>query len=175
MATNPDLLKRAADHAIAYLDTIADRHVGALATGDDLRRQLAVPLTEGGEPATAVVDALAQAGVLGTVATQGPRYFGFVVGGSVPAATAADWLVAAWDQNAGLFVLSPLVAVVEDVTAAWLKDLAGLPADWSTGFVTGCQAANFTALATARHHLLAQVGWDVETRGLNGAPDLHVV
>lgn len=174
MATNPDLLKRAADHAIAYLDTIADRHVGALATGDDLRRQLAVPLTEGGEPETAVVDALAQAGVLGTVATQGPRYFGFVVGGSVPAATAADWLVAAWDQNAGLFVLSPLVSVVEDVTAAWMKDLAGLPASWSTGFVTGCQAANFTALATARHHLLAQVGWDVEARGLNGAPDLHV-
>nr|MBA3887935.1 aspartate aminotransferase family protein [Acidobacteriota bacterium] len=107
--------------------------------------------------------------------TQGPRFFGFVVGGSLPAATAADWLVSAWDQNAGLYVLSPLVSVVEEAAAGWLKELAGLPAGWSTGFVTGCQAANFTALATARHHVLAQAGWDVEARGLFGAPEPHVV
>jgi glutamate/tyrosine decarboxylase-like PLP-dependent enzyme len=175
VTTDIDLLKRAADHAVAYLDTIADRRVGAIATAEDLRRDLAVPLTASGEPATTVLDVLARAGAVGTVATQGPRYFGFVVGGSVPAATAADWLVSAWDQNAGLYVLSPFVSVVEEVTAGWLKDLAGLPAAWSTGFVTGCQAANFAALATARHHLLAQAGWDVEGRGLYGAPPLHVV
>ena len=175
MPSRPDLLKRAADHAVAYLDTIADRHVGALATGDELRQQLAVPLPETGDAEDAVIDALAMAGALGTVATQGPRYFGFVVGGSLPAATAADWLVSAWDQNAGVYVLSPVVSVIEDITAGWLKDLAGLPAGWSTGFVTGCQAANFTALATARHHLLAQAGWDVEANGLYGAPWVHVV
>ena len=175
MPTRPDLLKRAADHAVAYLDTIADRHVGAMATGDELRRQLAVPLPDAGDAEEVVIDALAMAGALGTVATQGPRYFGFVVGGSVPAATAADWLVSAWDQNAGVYVLSPIVSVVEDVTAGWLKELAGLPAGWSTGFVTGCQAANFTALATARHHVLNQAGWDVEANGLYGAPWVHVV
>jgi len=173
--TRPELLKRAADHAVAYLDTIGDRHVGALATGDELRRQLAVPLPDTGDPDDEVIDALAMAGALGTVATQGRRYFGFVVGGSVPAATAADWLVSAWDQNAGVYVLSPMVSVVEDITAGWLKDLAGLPAGWSTGFVTGCQAANFTALATARHHVLTQAGWDVEANGLYGAPWVHVV
>ena len=175
MPSRPDLLKRAADHAVAYLDTIADRHVGAIATGDQLRQQLAVALPDTGDAEDVVIDALAMAGALGTVATQGPRYFGFVVGGSVPAATAADWLVSAWDQNAGVYVLSPVVSVVEDVTAGWLKDLAGLPAGWSTGFVTGCQAANFTALATARHHVLNQAGWDVEANGLYGAPWVHVV
>lgn len=175
MTSRPELLQRAAAHAIAYLDTIADRHVGAQATADDLRRHLGVPLPEQGADEAAVIDALAAAGALGTVATQGPRYFGFVVGGSVPAATAADWLVSAWDQNAGVYVLSPIVSIIEEITAGWLKDLAGLPAGWSTGFVTGCQAANFTALATARHHVLAQAGWDVEANGLYGAPWVHVV
>jgi glutamate/tyrosine decarboxylase-like PLP-dependent enzyme len=169
------LLHHTASLATHYLETIADRHVGSLATAEELRQQLGVPLSDAGEPDTVVIDALAMAGALGTVATQGPRYHGFVVGGSVPAATAADWLVSAWDQNAGVFVLSPVVSVVEDITAGWLKDLAGLPAGWSTGFVTGCQAANFTGLATARQHLLAQAGWDVEANGLFGAPWVHVV
>jgi glutamate/tyrosine decarboxylase-like PLP-dependent enzyme len=169
------LLHHTAHLATQYLETIADRHVGAIATADELRQQLAVPLSEDGEPDSTVIDALALAGALGTVATQGPRYHGFVVGGSVPAATAADWLVSAWDQNAGVFVLSPIVSVVEEITAGWLKKLAGLPAGWSTGFVTGCQGANFTALAAARQHLLAQAGWDVEANGLYGAPWLHVV
>jgi glutamate/tyrosine decarboxylase-like PLP-dependent enzyme len=175
MPSRPDLLKRTTDHAISYLDSIGDRHVGSLATGAELREQLGVPLPDTGDPEDEVIDALAMAGALGTVATQGRRYFGFVVGGSVPAATAADWLVSTWDQNAGLYLLSPVISVVEDVTAGWLKDLAGLPASWSTGFVTGCQAANFTALATARHHVLNQAGWDVEANGLYGAPWLHIV
>jgi len=175
MITRTTLLERTARLATQYLETIADRHVGATATGDELRTQLGGPLTQTGEAAETIIDTLALAAERGTVATQGPRYFGFVVGGSVPAATAADWLVSTWDQNAGVHVLSPLVAVVEDITAGWLKSLAGLPDTWSAGFVTGCQGANFTALATARHHVLAAAGWDVENQGLFGAPPIDVV
>ncbi|NQW04569.1 MAG: aspartate aminotransferase family protein [Acidobacteria bacterium] len=175
MLSRTPLLLHTADLAAKYLETIADRHVGATTSADALRAQLGGPLSPTGDPDTDIVDALARAAAHGTVATQGPRYFGFVVGGSVPAATAADWLVSAWDQNVGVHVLSPLVAVVEDIAAGWLKELAGLPADWSTGFVTGCQGANFTALAAARHHLLEQAGWDVGAHGLFGAPAIDVV
>ena len=94
---------------------------------------------------------------------------------SLPAAVCADWLVSAWDQNAGIYALSPIVAVVEDITAGWLKDLAGLPASMSVGFVTGCQMANFTALAAARHHVLGAIGWDVEANGLLGAPPVTIM
>jgi glutamate/tyrosine decarboxylase-like PLP-dependent enzyme len=110
----------------------------------------------------------------GTVATAGPRYFGFVVGGSVPAAVAADWLVSSWDQNCGIYVLSPLVSVIEQITGSWLRELAGLPPAMSFGFVTGCQMANFTALAAARHRVLQNAGWNVETNGLFGAPPIEV-
>jgi glutamate/tyrosine decarboxylase-like PLP-dependent enzyme len=109
------------------------------------------------------------------VATAGPRYFGFVVGGSLPAALAADWLAAAWDQNAGLFVLGPAAATVEDVAAGWLTELLGLPATASCGFVTGGLGANFGGLAAARNHVLARAGWDVERDGLLGAPPVEVV
>jgi glutamate/tyrosine decarboxylase-like PLP-dependent enzyme len=169
------LLTRAARHASDYLATVADRPVRADAGGDDLLRRLGGPVPETGDAPAAVIDRLADAGRLGTVATQGPRYFGFVVGGSYPVATAADWLVSAWDQNAGIYALSPVVSVVESVTAGWILDLIGLPRDWSAGFVTGCQMANFTALAAARHHVLRAAGWDVEARGLIGAPPVDVV
>jgi len=175
MSDRTALLNHTAAFATRYLETIADRPVGATATADELRQSLGGPLTASGEPDDVVIDALATAAARGTVATQGPRYYGFVVGGSVPSATAADWLVSAWDQNSGVYVLSPLVAVVEDITAGWLKSLAGLPADWSTGFVTGCQGANFTALATARQHVLTAAGWDVEAQGLFGAPPIDVI
>jgi glutamate/tyrosine decarboxylase-like PLP-dependent enzyme len=122
-----------------------------------------------------MIDTLANAARVGTVASQGPRYFGFVVGGSLPVATAADWLVSAWDQNSALYVMSPFTAVVEQVAARWITDLVGLPSQWSTGFVTGCQMANFTALAAARHHVLRAAGWDVEKDGLYGAPTVDVV
>jgi glutamate/tyrosine decarboxylase-like PLP-dependent enzyme len=105
----------------------------------------------------------------------GGRYFGFVIGGSVPAAMGADWLTTAWDQNAGLALPTPAAAVVEEVAGRWLKELLGLPADASFGFVTGCQMAHATALAAARHHLLAQAGHDVEQDGLAGAPRIRVV
>ena len=125
-------------------------------------------------PPDAVIEALASAGVTGTVASTGPRYFGFVVGGSLPAALAADWLVSTWDQNAGIFVLSPLASTIEQIAGSWLRDLAGLPATMSFGFVTGGQMANFTSLACARHGVLRKAGWDVEADGLNGAPPVEI-
>ena len=169
------LLPRAARHAQSYLSAIRDRHVAATLGGDALRRQLGGPLQDEGTDPAEVIDLLADLAREGTAATQGPRYFGFVIGGSLPAATAADWLVSAWDQNAGVYVQSPLVAVIEQVVAGWLTDLVGVPATWSVGFVTGCQMANFTALATARHHVLRDAGWDVERDGLFGAPPIDVI
>ena len=97
------------------------------------------------------------------------------VGGTLPAALAADWLTSAWDQNAGLYVLAPSASVAEEVAAGWMRELLGLPAAASVGFVTGCQQANFSGLAAARHALLERAGWDVENRGLYGAPEIEVV
>jgi glutamate/tyrosine decarboxylase-like PLP-dependent enzyme len=140
-----------------------------------MREALGGPLPEKGIEPEAITEILAEAGMKGTVASAGPRYFGFVVGGSLPAAVAADWLVSAWDQNAGIYVLSPLVSVVEQITGSWLRELARLPAKMSFGFVTGCQMANFTALAAARHRVLSDAGWDVEAKGLFGAPPVDVL
>jgi glutamate/tyrosine decarboxylase-like PLP-dependent enzyme len=169
-----DLLSRAHQHADEYLDAVAIRHVGATATGEQMRARLARPLPEQGDAPGAVVDDLAAAGMTGTAATQGPRYFGFVVGGSLPVATASEWLASAWDQNCGVYALSPIAAVVEDIAAGWVRELAGLPASWTVGFVTGCQMANFTGLAAARHQVLDRAGWDVEAQGLFGAPPIDV-
>jgi len=166
---------RAAAYARAYLSTIGERTVRATLTGDELRSRLGGALPRRGEDPVHVIDVLAHAGQAGTVASQGPRYFGFVTGGSLPAAIAADWLVSAWDQNAQMFVMSPISAVVEQIVAEWLKELFGLAAGWSVGFVTGAQMATFTALLAARHHLLHHVGWDVERQGLAGAPPIEVV
>ena len=158
-----------------YLDGIRDRDVVARATAGDLRRALGGPLPDGPQDPVLIVHRLADAAADGTMATQGPRYFGFVVGGGLPAAVAADWLVSTWDQNAGLYVLSPLVSVVEDVAGGWVRDIAGLSDEWTAGFTTGCQMANFTCLAVARHVQYEQVGWNVGADGLFGAPPLDVV
>jgi glutamate/tyrosine decarboxylase-like PLP-dependent enzyme len=149
--------------------------VRPLLTGEALARELAAPLTRNGESAARVIEALARAGAPGSVASAGPRYFGFVIGGSTPAALAADWLVSAWDQNGGLYATSPLIAAIEEATASWLRELAGLPAAMTVGFVTGCQMASFTALAAARHRVLRDAGWDVEAEGLFGAPPIEVL
>src|SRR5262245_10733993 len=169
------LADRVVAHARAYLAAVGDRPVGAMLSADELRQRLGGPLPERPEDPLRVIDAIADAGRLGTVASQSPRYFGFVTGGSVPAAIAADWLVSAWDQNAQMFVMSPIAAVVEQIAAAWLKSLFGLPPDWSVGFVTGAQMASVASLLAARHHLLRQAGWDVERHGLFGAPPIDVV
>jgi glutamate/tyrosine decarboxylase-like PLP-dependent enzyme len=132
-------------------------------------------LPEKPAPPADVIRRLADAVEPALVSTTGPRYFGFVVGGALDAATAADLLTTGWDQGAFNQITSPAAAIVEDVAGEWLKDILGLPSGASFGFVTGGQGANTVGLAAARHHMLAQAGWDVERRGLNGAPPLRVV
>src|SRR3954470_17212 len=167
-----DLLARAQQHARAFLAGLSDRRVSAKnadpATSD-------APRLGDACDGLAVLDSLARVIEQGSVATPGPRYFGFVTGGSYPVAVAADWMVSAWDQNAGLNVLSPAMAAIEDVAASWLLDLFGLPPSASVGFVTGATMANVTCLAAARHEVLRRAGWDVEAQGLQGAPRLHVI
>ena len=179
MRTSPSatgrLLDQTADLATTYLDSLAERPVGPPVDLAALRRAMGGPLPDGPADASAVVSALAAAADPGLVASAGPRYFGFVVGGSLPAALAADWLASAWDQNGVMYVLSPAAAVAEEVAAAWLVELLDLPAGTSVGFVTGATMANFTALAAARHAVLARVGWDVERHGLQDAPPVTVV
>src|SRR5437879_5529203 len=174
MATS-DPLSVAAEAARRFLAGVAERPVGSAATPAELTAALGGPLPEEGVDAARVVADLARAADPGIVASAGPRYFGFVVGGSLPAAVGADWLTTAWDQNAGIYVLSPAAAVVEDVAAGWLLDLFGLPASASVGFVTGCQMANATCLAAARTAVLRRASWDVEQRGLFGAPEIEVI
>jgi glutamate/tyrosine decarboxylase-like PLP-dependent enzyme len=161
--------------AAAYLDSLDTRPVGGPVDLSALRSAMGGPLPEGPTDPGAVVEGLATAADPGLVASAGPRYFGFVVGGSLPAAQAADWLTSAWDQNAGLYALSPAAAVAEEVAADWLVELLELPAGTSVGFVTGATMANFTALSAARHGVLARAGWDVERLGLQGAPPVTVV
>jgi glutamate/tyrosine decarboxylase-like PLP-dependent enzyme len=169
------LLRRTADHAADFLDTLDDRPVFPSATVEQLRKQLGGPLPdEPTDPATVIDQLVAGAGP-GVVAIPSGRYFGFVIGGAVPAALAADWLTSAWDQNAGLYVAGPSASVVEEVAGGWLKDLLAIPQDASFAFVTGCQMANFTALAAARWHVLAQAGWDVNANGLAGSPPVRVL
>jgi glutamate/tyrosine decarboxylase-like PLP-dependent enzyme len=169
------LLRRTADLAVAYLDTLPDRPVAGERDVTALRQQLVTPLPQAGEDPTAVIERLAEVGGRTAVAMAGPRYFGFVIGGSLPAALAADWLTSTWDQNAGLFVAGPAASVVEEAVGAWLIDLFGLPADSGYGLVTGCQMAHFTCLAAARQATLESAGWDVTARGLFGAPEIEVV
>jgi glutamate/tyrosine decarboxylase-like PLP-dependent enzyme len=161
--------------SLAYLAGLPERPVHATRSSEELRQVLQVPLSADGEPASAVIETLAEAAIGGTVASAGPRYFGFVTGGRVPAALAADWLVSTWDQNCSVHVMSPLVSVIEDITASWLREIAGLPPSMSVGFVTGCQMATFTGLAAARHRVLQKAGWDVESEGLFGAPPIRVL
>jgi len=169
------LLARVHQHASDWFASIDDRPVHATLSADELREALGGPLPQEGTAPEEIIANLARAGIRGTVASAGPRYFGFVVGGSLPAAVAADWLVSAWDQNSGIYVLSPLVSVIEQVTGSWLREIAGLRATMSFGFVTSGQMANFTGLGAARHRVLRNAGWDVEADGLFDAPPIDVV
>jgi len=169
-----ELLQRTAELAADFLDSLDERPVWPTGSVEQLRRALGGPLpSEPTDPLT-VVEALAAAADQGVVAIPGGRYFGFVIGGSLPAALAADWLTSAWDQNAGLVICGPAAAVVEEVAGEWLKELFGLPPATSFAFVTGCQMAHVTCLAAARHAVLERAGWDVERTGLGGAPPVRV-
>jgi glutamate/tyrosine decarboxylase-like PLP-dependent enzyme len=170
-----DLLARAAELAADHRESLADRPVVPAAGQAALRDGFGGPLPKEPSPPSEVLEQLARAAEPGLMATAGPRFFGFVIGGSLPAATAAEVLVAGWDQNAFNAVLSPAAAAAEDVAGGWLKELLGIPATASAGFVTGGQAANIAGLAAARHHVLAQAGWDVERDGLSGAPRVRVL
>lgn len=161
--------RRAVDHAASWLGSVAERPVGVPVDAESLRARLGTLPDEGVDPAI-VIDELATALEPGLVATPGPRYFGFVTGGTLPAALAAEWLVTAFDQNAASYVMSPASAVAEEVAGSWLLELLGLPAGAAVGFVTGAQMANVSCLAAARHAVLARRGWDVEAAGLASAP-----
>ncbi|HEU4509416.1 MAG TPA: pyridoxal-dependent decarboxylase [Pyrinomonadaceae bacterium] len=168
-------LQEAHDQAIQYLENLDQRSVAATVDVNALREQLKKPLSNEGTPPEQVVAELARDVDGGLLGSAGGRFFGWVIGGSVPAALAADWLCSAWDQNAALYATSPAAAVVEEVAGEWLKDLLHLPADASFAFVTGCQMAHVTCLATARHALLARHDWDIEQRGLYGAPPIRIL
>jgi glutamate/tyrosine decarboxylase-like PLP-dependent enzyme len=170
-----DLLAYAAARAADYREAVADGAVFPGRTDLDAVRTALGSLPEEPTAAADVIQQLADVVEPALVATTGPRYFGFVIGGALDAATAADVLTTAWDQNAFNAVSSPAAALVEEVAGGWLKDVLGLPSGASFGFVTGGQGANTVCLAAARHHVLAQAGWDVERRGLPGAPALRVV
>jgi glutamate/tyrosine decarboxylase-like PLP-dependent enzyme len=170
-----DLLSRTAEIAALYLETLDER--GVAPTADALARlaELSEPLPEQPEAPTAVLEMLDRIGSPATMGMAGRRYFGFVIGGSLPAALAANWLAGAWDQCPGLFTASPIGTVLEEISLGWLLDVLKLPAGSGGSFVTGATVANFTALAAARDAVLERAGWDVEADGLFGAPPVTVV
>ncbi|MBV8195712.1 MAG: aspartate aminotransferase family protein [Candidatus Dormibacteraeota bacterium] len=166
---------RASHHARAWLDSIPTRPVGPRLSADHLAAVLGGPLPHGPTPAEDVIDLLAGGADTGLMAMQSGRFYGWVIGGTLPAALAADWLVSAWDQNTGLRYASPATAALEEVAAGWLLDLLGLPTSADVGFVTGGMMANFTCLGAGRSAVLSRVGWDVARHGLIGGPRIRVL
>jgi glutamate/tyrosine decarboxylase-like PLP-dependent enzyme len=170
-----DLLHMTAERALNYLDGLDKRGIKPAPEALARLAELGGPLPEGPTDSADVIALLDRVGSPATVASAGGRYYGFVVGGALPAALAANWLAAAWDQNAGTAVLSPVAAALEAITQGWLLDALALPAEAGVGFVTGATMANLSALAAARHAVLARAGWDVESYGLFGAPPITLV
>jgi glutamate/tyrosine decarboxylase-like PLP-dependent enzyme len=169
------LLDRTRRHAVDFLDGLDQRPVRPTATLDELRRRLGARLDYRGIDPTQVIDDLVAATSGGHLGSASGRSFAWVMGGALPSALAADWLVSTWDNNAALYLSAPASAVVEEVAGQWVKDILGLPADASFAFTTGCQMAHFTCLAAARHALLSKMGWDVERDGLFNAPKIRVL
>ena len=170
-----ELLKQTAEQAITYLEGLGARGVaptaGAVARLDAFDQ----PLAEAPADPQDVLRLLDEIGSPATMAMAGPRFFGFVIGGALPVAVAANWLATAWDQNSALYKVTPATAALEQIALRWLVDLLRLPPGCGGAFVTGATMANFTALAAARHTLLARAGWDAEADGLFGAPPITVV
>jgi len=172
---NDVVLDRALAHASRWLQSVPGRRVPATGTAGDAASRLGTELPERGLPAADVVDRLVAAVEPGLMANASGRFFGWVMGASLPAAVAADWLVSAWDQNAGMRDATPGVVGVEEVAAAWLLELLGLPPDAAVGFTTGATMANFTCLAAARDQVLGRAGWDVAVDGLAGGPRVRAL
>jgi glutamate/tyrosine decarboxylase-like PLP-dependent enzyme len=170
-----ELLHSVALRAARYLEEVRERRVAPSAEAVRGLDRLLGPLPAGPTAPEEVIRLLDEVGSPATMGIAGPRFFGFVIGGSLPAALGANWLSSAWDQNAGLFAATPISAVLEEVSLRWLLDALTLPAGCGGAFVTGATVANFTALAAARHSVLERAGWDVEAKGLFGAPAIQVV
>ncbi|MEA5454593.1 pyridoxal-dependent decarboxylase [Sinomonas sp. JGH33] len=168
-------LDRAAEHARRWLESLPSRHVGPTATADELADAFGGELPAAGLDAASTIDLLAAAAEPGLMAMASGRFYGWVIGGTLPAAMAADWLVSAWDQNTGLRFATPAVVAAEEAAARWVVDLLGLPPGADVGFATGASMANFCGLAAARWRVLERVGWDLNGRGLGGGPRVRVL
>jgi glutamate/tyrosine decarboxylase-like PLP-dependent enzyme len=169
------VLENTLAHALSYLESLDHAPVSATTSLTELRQRLDRPLVKDGVDAAQVINELVtdvQGGVLGSA---GGRFFAWVVGGSMPAALAADWLTSTWDQPSALYATGPAEAVIEEVCGKWLKELLGLPTEASFALVTGCQMAHVTCLAAARNAILAKHGWNVERNGLSGAPQICIL
>jgi glutamate/tyrosine decarboxylase-like PLP-dependent enzyme len=175
MADEDKVLRRVLDEASSFLSGLGERPVAARTDVDQVAEALGGPLAEQGSDPLEVVEELIAGAEPGLVAMPSGRFFGWVIGGGLPAALGADWLTSAWDQNAGLLVSSPAAAGAERVATGWLLDLLDLPSGSAVGYVTGGMMANFTCLAAARHEVLRRVGWNVEADGLVGAPPVRVL
>jgi glutamate/tyrosine decarboxylase-like PLP-dependent enzyme len=169
------VLSLAQQHAFSFLNNLDHAPVGATADVETLRQQLNKPLADAGLPPEEVITDLVRDVAGGLLGSTSGRFYGWVIGGCLPAALAADWLTATWDQNGGIYATSPAAAVVEEVAGLWMIDIFRLPASTSFALVSGCQMAHATCLAAARHALLAERGWNVEERGLFGAPPIRIL
>jgi glutamate/tyrosine decarboxylase-like PLP-dependent enzyme len=169
------VLRATLEHAIQHIERLDQGGSSSTIGLDELRARLSRPLPERGRDPCDVINSLIEDTRGGIVASAGPRFFAWVVGGTLPAALAADWITAAWDQNAAIYACGPAAAVIEEVAGQWLKELLGLPPDASFAFVTGTQMAHVTCLAAARHRLLERMGWNVEEQGLHGAPKIRII
>jgi glutamate/tyrosine decarboxylase-like PLP-dependent enzyme len=169
------VLEQVLDIALAYLNNLDRKPVASTVDLATLRSRLGKPLNDAGLPPETVVAELAKDVEGAVLGSAGGRFFGWVIGGTEPAALAADWLTSAWDQNAALYACSPAASVIEEVVGGWLKQILGLPVTASFALVTGAQMSHFTCLAAARNALLARRGWDVEDRGLYGAPPIRIL
>jgi glutamate/tyrosine decarboxylase-like PLP-dependent enzyme len=169
------LLAATADRSVRYLKSLETRRVSPSKDAIAGLSAFDVPLQNNSIDPAAVLEELDAIGSPATMGIAGPRFFGFVIGGSLPAALAANWLASAWDQNTGLFNVTPTTAALEEVALKWLLDVLKLPASCAGAFVTGTTVAHITALAAARHAVLARAGWNVEADGLFGAPPVTVI
>ncbi len=170
-----DLLRMAAERSISYLEDLDQRRVAPSSAALSRLRELDEPLPDEPTEPERVLALLDEIGSPATVASAGGRYYGFVTGGSLPAALAANWLAGAWDQAADMVIASPIGAKLEEVAGRWLLEVLSLPTGAGVGFVTGATMANFAGLAAARHAILQKLGWDAEARGLFGAPEISVI
>jgi len=170
-----NLLESAMNRSVRYLEEIQTRHVGHTPAGRDGLKQFDEPMPAKGTDPENVLQTLDRVGTPATMGIAGPRFFGFVIGGSLPVTLAANWLAGAWDQNSGLYEITPATAFLEEVALKWLNEIFGFPPSTRGAFVTGATVANFTALAAARHAVLKKAGWDVEAEGLFGAPPINVI